>query len=122
MLGLTLQVSSPLSALDVNVKHVREMGMYTLPLLGVHDETLHDDALILEQILAGDIRIVEMVVARRSIRIILRRCSGGDRLDRHPDHDDWLRADIGATAVRGLAGAVPSHATVLPQYRAAAVD
>src|SRR5271156_4128455 len=112
MLGLRVRFLCPLTALDVNEEHVRAVRVHTFPLAWLDGEALHDDLIVLEQILSRNIRVVEVLV----LRLASRGFRGGwrYRLESHQVHLDRCRPRIGAALVGGIRGALPYDPTVSP--------
>jgi len=65
MLGLVLRAYRPLSAMYVDVEHVRDVRMHALPGTRTYREALHDDEIVLKQILTRDVGIVEVAIGDR---------------------------------------------------------
>src|SRR3984885_13098749 len=93
------------------------MRMHTLPLAGLGGKALHDDLIVLKQILPWNIRIVEVLV----LELASRTCRGRlrYRLESHQVHLDRCRTRIGAALVGGIRGVLPYDPTVSPERRAA---
>src|SRR5215469_11187075 len=116
MLGLVLRAYRPLSAMYVDIEHVGDVRVHALPGTRPYREALHDNKIILEQILTRDVGIVEVPIG--DDRVL---CGGlRHRLHRDPHELDGRAAGIHVPAVGGRAGTLPSNASIAPPHRAAA--
>src|SRR5579864_5164928 len=87
------------------------MGMHTLPLAGFDQEALHDDPVVFEQVLAGDVWIVEVLIFGTRAR------HGGvsHRFECYRDPFDGRRARVGASPLGMVGHTLPGDPAILPE-------
>src|SRR5262245_786154 len=115
MLGLVLRAYRPLSTVYVDIEHVGDVHVHALPGTRPYREALHDNEIILEQILTRDVGIVEVPFGDGGVLCGSLR----HRLHRDPHELDRRAAGIHVPAVGGRAGTLPSDASIAPPNRAA---
>src|SRR5262249_171674 len=107
----------PLTAPDMDIEHVGTVRMHALPLPGIHCKALHHHGLILQQILAGYVRVVQVERVGRSRSRRPTRL----RLDRNLQHHDWIGADVSISSICMIGRVLPQDSTVMPERRAPGV-